>query len=356
MRLPSDGRADQLHTAARRPSRLSRGEDAGALHAVRRPGSPGTGAAAQQGRQALAFLGGLFHTGQEAAHRLRRVARSPRQPTAFRARSDRVQAGETEGDRLLEPAPRRGRHLRRARETRARRRAQPPDPEHADVLALQPRELLRALLLGARRRRGGDGRLRLPPDRARDPRGVALLEQLLPEPGSWRADGCVRPLLPPLRRSQVHQARHPRVPEEPRRLPAAARGEPTRNPGQGALRRRHRLPDLRPARPGARAAGSARHVGDVGTHRASAPCRRVLASGGAARDGPARGGALVRDRATRRVALRADRAARRPGEALRLADRLEARQLLEPGHAVRARIGALPAREPGGRRGVPGTC
>ena len=150
------------------------------------------------------------------------------------------------------------------RETRARRRAQPPDPEHADVLALQPRELLRTVLVGARRRRGGDGRLRLPPDRARDPRGVASLEQLLPEPGGRRADGCVRPLLPPLPRPQVHQARHACVPEEPRRLRPAARSEPARNPGQGALRRRHRLPDLRPARPGARAAGPARHVGDMG--------------------------------------------------------------------------------------------
>ena len=61
-------------------------------------------------------------------------------------------------------------------------------------------------------------------------------------------------------------------------------------------------------------------------------------------------------RAAGRVALRADRAARRPGEALRLADRLEARQLLEPGHAVRAGLGALPAREPGGRRACSGTC
>ena len=56
----------------------------------------------------------------------------------------------------------------------------------------------------------------------------------------------------------------------------------------------------------------------------------------------------VRGPAPRRVAVHPDRARGRAGAPLRRADRHEARRLLEPGHAVRARLRVHPARE---RRG-----
>ena len=58
-------------------------------------------------------------------------------------------------------------------------------------------------------------------------------------------------------------------------LRAPARREPVRPPRQGALRRRHRPADLRPARPGPGASGAARDGAYVGADRAPAARRQV---------------------------------------------------------------------------------
>ena len=84
-------------------------------------------------------------------------------------------------------------------------------------------------------------------------------------------------------------------------------------------------------------------TGNAGARAALRDARR------AARGGPAAGGRLLAAAARRRLAVRAGAAAR-PRARLRLADRGEARQLLEPRDAVRARIRALRPRQPGGDR------
>src|SRR2546421_590976 len=76
--------------------------------------------------------------------------------------------GEAVARRLLEPPARGRRAARRPGEAHRERRAQPADPEPRAFLALQPRQPVRALLLGADRRGRGDGRVRVPRGGARD--------------------------------------------------------------------------------------------------------------------------------------------------------------------------------------------
>ena len=69
----------------------------------------------------------------------------------FRLEPGDVRARARERSRTTGQAARDGRRARRPGAARLRRRAQPADPEPDAVLALQPRERLRALLLGAAR-------------------------------------------------------------------------------------------------------------------------------------------------------------------------------------------------------------
>ena len=247
---------------------------------------------------------------------------------------------------------------RRPRAAGQRRLPQSADPEPAPDLALQHRQPVRAVLVpGGRRRRRGDGRARLRRRRAvdhahlADPEGRALSEL---------EDG--------------QAARRLGAP-----LPAHARpGLRRRRDADAApLRRRARPPDRgerhRAARPRALLVGHPR--------RRCSGCTRRRPSGRACGRWAASGRRRANAALARRCAALAKRleaglrravasSQRRLGDgslfiparlldgepAVRLADAGAARQLLEPRHAVRARLGDLRAGEPGGGRACSGTC
>ena len=79
---------------------------------------------------------------QEAAHGLRGLARSARATSTVPAWERDLQAGEADGEHVLGAPRRRRGDVPGPREAGHERRAQPPDPEHAHVVALQPRQFL----------------------------------------------------------------------------------------------------------------------------------------------------------------------------------------------------------------------
>ena len=77
-------------------------------------------------------------------------------------RRPQLRAGPPLGHGLLGRSPRRRRDVRRARAVGGRRRAQPPDPEPADDVALQPRQRVRGVRVpGEPGERDRPGRVRL---------------------------------------------------------------------------------------------------------------------------------------------------------------------------------------------------
>ena len=277
-----------------------------------------------------------------------RLARPGPPDEAVRARPCELRAGEALDDPLLEPPALPGRDVRRAREARPRRRAEPADPEHAHVGAVQPRQRVRRLVVRADRRRRGDGRLRLREDRARDPGEVVPEAQPVPEARGRRADGRHGALLPALRGQGVRGPGHARARQVRGELREPAEREQGRDPRPGALRGRRQHAGLRPPRPGAGAAGAPRDVRGLGADRPPVPRGEGRPRGHEARGRDRQGGRRLEGHAAGRLAVRPDRAARRLRAPVRRPDRLAARELLEPRDAVRARVGDVPSGRAGG--------
>ena len=343
-----DGLARQLHPARRRraarldESRSGQAEAVGAKAAQRARLQP------RRHRQAV----GADLPGQ-ARHEADDLSRLDQLPGAAHPRRRRgpLRARAARRRRVLERAAAGGDADHGPGAARQRRLPQPPDPEPAPDLALQHRQPVRAVLLprGGRRRRG-DGRARLRRRGAVDHADLADAEgRALSELEDGQAARRVGLALPAHARPGLHRGR---------------------DADAATLRRRARAPDRRErhgaARPGAvflghpgRSAGAAlagdRLAGPVGDEprlggdgepRAGAALRgaRETARG---RHPPR--GRLLAAATGRRLAVHPGAAAR-PRARLRVAHAGAPRQLLEPRDAVRARLGDLRPREPGGGR------
>ena len=131
--------------------------------------------------------------------------------------------------------------------------------------------------------------------------------------------------------------------------------QPPRSPRARALLVGRRSEGVRAALPGGRVARVARARPCVAGSRLPGSGNRVPQARSSARSRVAPGGEGVPATAAGRGAVRAGDAARRRAP-VRLADRNSPRELLEPGRAVRARVGLLPAGGPTGRRRAQVRC
>ena len=350
-RLPADPR-DRLRRRVRRPlpagvvCRTSCGRPR-QLRPHRRRRAPGGGprAPAADRRQDAH----LPHSARHDANAVRRLAeRPPPRPHVPRHRGP-LRRRPRLGCRVLEPAARRRDTDRRARTAGQRRAPQPADPEPDAHLALLDRKPVRAVLVpGGLRCRAGAGRVRPRRCLALDPAHLADAEaDAVPELEAGREARRLRGALPPLGRPDLHQAgdsgsaqlrQRARAPDRPQRHgPARPRAVLLRHPG---LRARAAFPGRRLAGP----AGDGARVGRDREHGARQPLPRACRTPGA-RAPPS--GPRIAGPAGGRLALPPCAAARRRAS-VRLAHGGPAGQLLEPGHALRARLGALQARQPGG--------
>ena len=218
----------------------------------------------------------------------------------------------------------------------------------APDVALQRRQPVRAVLVpGGRRRRAGAGRARASPtSRARSCARRSRAGRRRTRTGRW-ARSCSASATHVrlfgdracLTRGDADAARA----TSPR---SGARSTASRAACSARERYSSDIPDavLRPALAGGRLgracaamAACGRRPGDAALAATLPPAR------GAARGRAAAGRARLGAAAARRLAVRPGAPARRRA-AVRLADRGAARELLEPGHAVRARVRALRAR------------
>src|SRR6185437_3085970 len=204
-----------------------------------------------------------------------------------------------------------------------------------------PRERRRGA--GARRagvlRRGA-----LDPARVADPRAEPVSElearRAAPRLGGVRA---------PVRRPRVPRTGDADPPLVGRGAPPPDRLRPDRSPRPRALLVRHPERRARPPLAGGRVGRAAGDEPGVERRRPDRTRGDVHAPGGPARRRTATRGRTLRGPPAGRLALRRCAAPRRRA-AVRHAHRSPPRELLEPGHAVRPRLGALPRGWEAGRR------
>ncbi len=153
-----------------------------------------------------------------------------------------------------------------------------------------------------------------------------------------------RPRLPPSGDAGAARLRHGARPADRQLESRASR--------PGALLVGHPRRGLRPALPDRRLGRAARDGGRVGPDGPEAPRSDGAAPRRSARNRPPASSPGIRAAARGRVALHPRSAPRRRAP-VRLADRGARGQLLEPRHAVRARLGLLRAGEPRGPRRAP---